>query len=58
LTAFKSSKKALKTLTTYTKTTVYENGAIAKIAIYCSNIEVLEEEVYPFLTRRAENKSC
>jgi type III restriction enzyme len=27
----------------------YENGTIPKIAIYCSNIEVLEEEVYPFL---------
>jgi len=32
------------------KAKVYGNGAIAKIAIYCSNIEVLEEEVYPFLT--------
>ncbi|MGE0021852.1 MAG: DEAD/DEAH box helicase family protein [Draconibacterium sp.] len=32
------------------KSKVYENGAIAKVAIYCSNIEVLEEEVYPFLT--------
>ena len=31
-------------------TKVYDNGAIAKIAIYCTNIEVLEEEVYPFLT--------
>lgn len=30
--------------------TVYENGVIAKVAIYCSNIETLEEEVYPFLT--------
>lgn len=28
----------------------YSNGTIAKIAIYCTNIEVLEEEVYPFLT--------
>jgi type III restriction enzyme len=28
----------------------YENGTIAKIAIYCTNIKVLEEEVYPFLT--------
>ncbi|WP_417237331.1 DEAD/DEAH box helicase family protein [Bizionia paragorgiae] len=28
----------------------YENGTIAKIAIYCTNIEVLEAEVYPFLT--------
>lgn len=29
---------------------VYSNGTIAKIAIYCTNIEVLEQEVYPFLT--------
>ena len=29
---------------------VYQNGTIAKIAIYCTNIEVLEQEVYPFLT--------
>ncbi len=28
----------------------YKNGTIAKIAIYCTNIEVLETEVYPFLT--------
>src|SRR5690554_5862344 len=28
----------------------YNNGTIAKIAIYCTNIEVLEEEIYPFLT--------
>ena len=27
----------------------YANGSIPKIAIYCSNIEVLEEQVYPFL---------
>lgn len=29
---------------------IYQNGVIAKIAIYCTNIEVLEQEVYPFLT--------
>ncbi|MDO9548429.1 MAG: DEAD/DEAH box helicase family protein, partial [Candidatus Marinimicrobia bacterium] len=29
---------------------VYENGNIAKLAIYCGNIDPLEEEVYPFLT--------
>lgn len=28
----------------------YKNDTIAKIAIYCTNIEVLEEEIYPFLT--------
>lgn len=27
----------------------YGNGTIPKLAIYCSNIQVLEEEVYPFL---------
>ncbi len=32
----------------------YKNGTIAKIAIYCTNIEVLEEEVYPFLTGELE----
>lgn len=31
-------------------TKVYDNGCIAKIAIYCSNIETLEEEIYPFFT--------
>jgi superfamily II DNA or RNA helicase len=28
---------------------IYDNGAIAKVAIYCSNIEMLEDEIYPFL---------
>ena len=27
----------------------YANGSIAKLAIYCSDIETLEEQVYPFL---------
>ena len=31
------------------KDKVYENGNIAKLAIYCGNIRTLEEEVYPFL---------
>ncbi|MDP8226675.1 MAG: DEAD/DEAH box helicase family protein, partial [Candidatus Celaenobacter polaris] len=31
------------------KDKVYENGTIAKLAIYCGNIRTLEEEVYPFL---------
>jgi hypothetical protein len=30
--------------------TVYENGSIAKLAVYCGTIERLEEEIYPFLT--------
>ncbi|MBN1811796.1 MAG: DEAD/DEAH box helicase family protein [Anaerolineae bacterium] len=29
--------------------TVYQNGARAKLVIYCGTIERLEEEVYPFL---------
>ena len=32
------------------KDTVYLNGNIAKLAIYCGSIATLEEEVYPFLT--------
>lgn len=28
---------------------IYDNGTIAKVAIYCSNIEMLEDEIYPFL---------
>lgn len=31
-------------------TKAYDDGTIAKIAIYCTNIEVLEEKIYPFLT--------
>jgi hypothetical protein len=27
----------------------YQNGSIAKLAIYCGNIKTLEEEIYPFL---------
>lgn len=30
--------------------TVYSNGSIAKLAVYCGNIERLEEEIYPYLT--------
>lgn len=30
--------------------TVYKDGTIAKLAIYCGNIERLEKEVYPYLT--------
>jgi len=29
--------------------TVYSNGSIAKLAVYCGNIERLEEEIYPYL---------
>lgn len=43
-------KQGIEDFDTQYKNKVYENGTIAKVAIYCSNIEVLEEEVYPFLT--------
>ncbi len=36
------------------KDKVYENGTIAKLAIYCGNIKSLEEEVYPFLIGKLE----
>lgn len=32
------------------KNKVYANGTIAKLAIYCSNIEALREDILPFLT--------
>lgn len=47
---FQIIKKGIEDFDVLYKTKVYENGAIPKIAIYCSNIEVLEEEVYPYLT--------
>ncbi|PIX89693.1 MAG: hypothetical protein COZ31_00735 [Nitrospirae bacterium CG_4_10_14_3_um_filter_44_29] len=33
------------------KKTRYENGSIAKLAIYCGKIERLENEIYPFLAK-------
>lgn len=47
---FQIIKNGIKDFDNLYKNKIYDNGAIAKIAIYCSNIEVLEEEVYPFLT--------
>mgnify|MGYP003487872762 FL=1 len=47
---FSIIKKGIEDFDSQYKNKVYENGTIAKVAIYCSNIEVLEEEVYPFLT--------
>lgn len=46
---FQIIKKGVEDFDEQYKKTVYATGAIAKIAIYCSNIEVLEEEIYPFL---------
>jgi type III restriction enzyme len=47
---FQIIKKGIEDFDTLYRRKVYQNGSIAKIAIYCSNIEVLEEEVYPFLS--------
>lgn len=47
---FQIIKQGIEDFDNLYKNKVYENGTIAKVAIYCSNIEVLEEEVYPFLT--------
>ena len=47
---FQIIRKGIEEFDELYKTKVYDNGCIAKIAIYCSNIEVLEQEVYPFLT--------
>lgn len=32
------------------RNTVYANGTCAKLAIYCGNIETLEELIYPLVT--------
>jgi hypothetical protein len=42
-------KQGIESFDSLYKTKVYDNGAIAKLAIYCSSIAVLEEQVYPFL---------
>ncbi len=36
--------------------TVYNNGSVAKLAVYCGNIERLEEEIYPHLIGRMKIK--
>ncbi len=47
---FQVIEKGITDFNEHYKSKVYNNGNIAKIAIYCSNIECLEEEVYPYLT--------
>ena len=46
---FEIIKKGIEEFQKLYKNKVYDNGTIAKIAIYCSNIEVLEEAIYPYL---------
>ncbi len=47
---FEIIKRGIEDFDLLYKAKTYDNGSIPKIAIYCSNIEVLEEEVYPYLT--------
>jgi len=42
-------QKGIEDFNSLYKDKVYENGSIPKIAIFCSSIEVLENEIYPFL---------
>ncbi|TAG85114.1 MAG: hypothetical protein EAZ20_15990, partial [Bacteroidetes bacterium] len=42
-------KKGIETFYENFGNTIYADNTISKIAIYCSNIEKLEEEIYPFL---------
>jgi len=42
-------KRGIEDFNTHFADKKYSNGAIPKLAIYCSSIEILEQEVYPFL---------
>ena len=50
LTSVQIIKKGINDFFKHYNTTVYDNGTIAKIAIYCGSIENLEEKVFPYLT--------
>jgi len=50
LNKFQIIEKGIADFNEHYKNKVYDNGNIAKLAIYCSNIKSLEEEVYPYLT--------
>jgi len=50
LTSLQIIKKGVDDFFKNYNTTAYENGTIAKIAIYCGSIENLEEKVFPYLT--------
>jgi type III restriction enzyme len=47
---FQIIKQGIEDFDSRYKNKIYANGTIAKLAIYCSNIEVLREEILPFLT--------
>lgn len=46
---FQIVKRGIEDFDTTYGNTIYENGTIAKVAIYCSSIEMLENEIYPYL---------
>lgn len=49
LTSIQIIEKGVKDFLNTFGNTVYSNGSIAKLAVYCGNIERLEEEIYPYL---------
>lgn len=49
LTSIQIIEKGVKDFLKTFGNTVYTNGSIAKLAVYCGNIERLEEEIYPYL---------
>lgn len=50
LTSVQIIKKGIEDFFKNYNATTYDNGTIAKIAIYCGSIENLEEKVFPYLT--------
>ncbi|MFH0796019.1 MAG: hypothetical protein V2A65_03065, partial [Candidatus Omnitrophota bacterium] len=49
LTSIQIMEKGVKDFLNTFGGTVYSSGSIAKLAVYCGNIERLEEEIYPYL---------
>lgn len=49
-------KNGIKDFLDHYLNTVYANGACAKLAIYCGQIETLEEQVYPLASRMVSER--
>jgi len=54
LNRFEIIKRGIEDFNILYRNKVYENGTIPKLAIYCSSIEVLENEVYPYLVSQLQ----
>jgi hypothetical protein len=54
LNRFEIIKQGIEDFNNLYRNKVYENGTIPKLAIYCSSIEVLENEVYPYLVSQLQ----